>query len=122
VGHKSERWTAAQAMPRVSLFARLRSLYARIFGEENFLETADPKPERDRNIRLVGLALDSATHLNSRRFSLRHGPALDLDEYEIVTVLCETARILMLEDKVRTKLNDLRLQAPPGDAEPPTGR
>jgi len=76
------------------------------FGEEGFAgtESARHEEERGRSIRLTEVAVDAAKRLNSHRFSIHHGPALDLGEDEMVEVICETARILLLEAKVRARL------------------
>ena len=84
-------------------------LYRYVFAESNFAEAVDLKPARDQRIKLMKIAVDGATRLNGRSFSMRHGSALDLDEDQIVTVICETVRILMLEDKVRERLSAVRV-------------
>jgi hypothetical protein len=99
-----------QSLPQTTLFARIITLYRSLFGEQNFaIPVIDRKPTRDQSIRLTSIALEAATRLNGRRFSIRHGPALDLSEVEIVRVLCETTRILKLEEQLGAALAELCL-------------
>lgn len=90
--------------PQHSLVTRLTALYKHCFGEENFVGS-ERQPERTRNIRLMEISVEAAKRLTSRG-SFR---SLDLDETEIITVMCETARILKLEEKVGAALAELRL-------------
>jgi hypothetical protein len=101
----------SRAITHRAIFSRIMAMWHRMFGEHNFVIGIDRKPARDQRITIEKIALEGATRLNGRKFTIRHGPGLDLDEDEIVTVICETARILMLEEKVRTALNDVRLPA-----------
>jgi hypothetical protein len=97
-------------IPRTTLFMRIITLYRSLFGEQNFaIQIVDHKPMRDQSIRLVSIALEAANRLNGRRFSIRYGPGLDLSEEEIVRVLCETTRILKLEEKLGAALAELCL-------------
>jgi hypothetical protein len=92
------------------LFMRIIMLYRSLFGERNFAAPAvDHKPTRDQSIRLTSIALEGASRLNGRGFSIRRGPALDLSEVEIVRVLCETTRILKLEEQLGAALAELCL-------------
>lgn len=84
--------------------SRLSRSWRWLFGEGNFAEAVDLKPVRDQRIKLMNIALRGATRLNGRKYTMRNGPALDLDDDEIVTVLCETIRILMLEEKIKERL------------------
>lgn len=79
------------------------------FFDESHTDVVDLKPVRDQRIRLMNIAVGGATRLNSRSWSWRTGSPLDLDEDEIVTVVCETIRILMMEEQVRGRLNAIRL-------------
>lgn len=79
------------------LWAWLRSL----FGESNFATSIDRRPERQDRIRLAEISLESARRLNSAG-SFR---SLNLDEHEMVTVVCDTLRVLGLEAAVYEELD-----------------
>ena len=92
--------------PERSRIATAWSWLVGFFSEQNFAEQPqDLKPARDHRIRLMHIVLEGATRLNGRTWSWRRGPALNLAADEIVIVLCETIRILMVENKVMAFLN-----------------
>lgn len=104
---KARTKTSTDLIPRprwLTLSYYAQSLQ-RIFGEDNFaVVSAHRRDARSRRIRLEEIAVSGARLLNGGGMFYNR---LDLDEDEIVEVLCETARILLLDEKVRDTLNAL---------------
>lgn len=98
-------WDITPRRNQPGWYHRLLTRCARWFGEHNFAAIqADHRQTRERRIQLERYSVEVARRLNGTGF---HG--LNLEEDEIVIVICETARILTLEEKVRATLDDLRL-------------